>query len=145
MFMFRMKREGDPEKQQANSVFWEHSKEKHQGQLTTEDWDFKALSSHPTPLSRQVTEAVKIAQEGVANILNSKNEFSCNNLPEINIQYGNIRGASGPPAPKRHLVPNLLLHNRLGGDLLPNTAGGEPLAIFLLGWRDVLVAHSLAH
>ena len=48
-----------------------------------------------------MTEAVKIAQEGVNNILNSKNEFGCNNLPEITIQYGNIRGAMGPTVSKR--------------------------------------------
>ena len=65
---------------------------------------------------------------------------------------GDILSSGSPSTMKinasRGLViwyPSLLLHNRLGGDLLPNTAGGEPLAIFLLGWRDVLVAHSLAH
>ena len=100
-----MKREGNPEKNEPNSVFWHHSKDNHNRAMTTDDWSFKVVSSHNTPLDRQVTEAVKIARRGTANLLNSKNEFGCNNLPELRIQYGNQRGATGPldagPATKR--------------------------------------------
>ena len=86
-----MKREGDPDKNEANSVFWHHSKDMHEGRMTTDDWTFKAVSSHRTPLDRQVTEAVKIARVGKANLLNSKNEFGCNNIPELQLQYGTYR------------------------------------------------------
>ena len=101
MQMFKMKREGNPENNEANSVFWGHSKEKHESSMTTKNWNFKILSSHQTPLDRQVTEAVKIARVGTGTLLNAKNEFGCNNLPELQLQYGNLRGTSGDFASKR--------------------------------------------
>ena len=64
--------------------------------MKTGNWEFKITSSHRTPLSRQVTEAVRISREPTSNLLNSKNEFGCNNLPELEIKYGNkVLGQGG--------------------------------------------------
>ena len=46
------------------------------------------ISSHRGALNRQVTEAVSISNEGVANLLNSKMEFGANNLTELTIKKG---------------------------------------------------------
>ena len=54
---------------------------------------------------------------------------------------GHFRAPEQTLSPQPIWYPSLLLHNRLGGDSLPNTAGGtEPLDNFLLGWRAGLVA-----
>ena len=37
---------------------------------------------------------MKIARIGKEKLLNNKNEFGCNNLPELQLKYGNERGAS---------------------------------------------------
>lgn len=101
MQMLRMRREGNPEKNEANSVFWCHSKEKQEGTMTTKNWNFTVLSSHKKPLDRHVTEAVKIATVGTGTLLNNKNEFGCNNLLELHLQYGNQRGINNDLASKR--------------------------------------------
>ena len=72
MNMFKRKVEGDPEKNQNNSVFWNHSKDHHNGHLKTSDWKVEIVSAHRTALNRQVTEAVRIAQANNSEILNSK-------------------------------------------------------------------------
>ena len=78
----------------ANSALWIHSKEAHNGELTVADCRVTVVSSHRGALSRQVTEAVSISNEGVDNLLNSKMEFGANNLTEITIKQGfNVVGA----------------------------------------------------
>ena len=49
----------------------------------------EVISSHKSPLSRQISEAVRISREPKSNLLNSKQEFGANNLPEIALKYGN--------------------------------------------------------
>ena len=88
MWLFKMRKEGNPELNEANSVLWNHSKSTHNSTMTTSHWKVEVTSSHKTPLSRQITEAVRISKEPKANLLNSKNEFAANNLPEIALQYG---------------------------------------------------------
>ena len=87
MRLFKGRKSGDPEKNQANSVFWGHSRDFHDGSLKTEDWKIKITSAHRTPLSRQLTEAVRIQRENSGNLLNSKLEFGANNLATIELSY----------------------------------------------------------
>ena len=89
MTMFKLKKEGDPEKNQQNSVFWGHSRDSHQGTMKTYDWEIKLVSSHKSALNRQVTEATRISREKKADLFNSKQEFGSNNLAEIELKYGN--------------------------------------------------------
>ena len=90
MWLFKMRKEGDPNKQEANSVLWNHSKQVHNSTMTTSNWKVEVTSSHKTALSRQMTEAVRISREPKDNILNSKNEFGANTLPEIALKYGSL-------------------------------------------------------
>ena len=82
MWLFLAKKEGDVEKNQSNSVLWHHSK------MRTSDWRVKITSSHMSALSRQITEAVRISREPSSSVLNSKNEFGSNNIPELEVRYG---------------------------------------------------------
>ena len=86
-YLFKHKKEGDPEKNEASSALWLHSKAKHNGEMKTTHWKTKILSSHRTALNRQVTEATIISNEGLDVLLNSKNEFGANNLPELVLQH----------------------------------------------------------
>ena len=63
MHLFKAKTEGDPEKNQSNSVLWQHSKDQHEGLMRTWGWEVKIVSSHRSSLQRQVTEAFHISQE----------------------------------------------------------------------------------
>ena len=63
--------------------------------MTASDWEVKIVSSHISPLSPQVTEAHRISRESPENILNSKNEFRSNNLPELENRYGCRVGNGG--------------------------------------------------
>ena len=94
-YLFRTKKEGDPEKQQSNSVLWGHSRDHHAGQMVMSDWKISIDSSHVTPLNRQVTEAVRISRASPDILLNSKNEFGANNLPELELRYGTRVGNGG--------------------------------------------------
>ena len=80
MRLFKAIKSGDPEKNQSKSVFWCHSRDSHEGSMKTDDWRIKIVSAHRTPLSRQLTEAVRIQKEKSEDILNSKLEFGANNL-----------------------------------------------------------------
>ena len=75
MRLVKGRKSGDPEKNQTNLVFWGHSRDSHEGSIKTEDWRIKIISAHRTPLSRQLTEAVRIHREKPGDILNSKLEF----------------------------------------------------------------------
>ena len=57
--------------------------------MREEDWSSKVTSTHFTALSRQVTEAVQIAEgmEGV-RLLNNKQEFGANLLLEVVVMRG---------------------------------------------------------
>ena len=89
------KKEGDPERNESNSTLWQHSKLIHNGEMKTSDWKTRITSSHITALNRQITEATIISNEGVDSLLNSKNEFGANNLPELVLQHGTrIEGAA---------------------------------------------------
>ena len=65
-----------------------------------EDWRITLTSTHRGALNRQVTEAVKISNEGLGSLLNSKNEFGSNNLSEIAVRKGNYM-VGGEPKRKR--------------------------------------------
>ena len=41
--------------------------------MKTYDWEVKLVSTHRSPLKRQVTEVTRITKEDKANLLNSKN------------------------------------------------------------------------
>ena len=94
MWLFVNKKEGDPEKLEASSVLWKHSKEDHKGELRMEDWKSSVVSTHLTALNRQVTEAVHISNGGEnkrrreVRLLNSKQEFGANVLLEVVVMRG---------------------------------------------------------
>ena len=95
LYLFKHKKEGDPEKNEASSALWLHSKAVHNGEMRSCHWKTKILSSHRTALNRQITEATIISNEGVDRLLNSKNEFGANNLPELVLQHGTrVEGAA---------------------------------------------------
>ena len=89
MWLFNNKKEGDPEKQEASSALWRHSRDAHGGRMKMEDWKSSITSSHRTALGRQVTEAMSIAK-GHSNVvlLNSKHEFGANSINEIIVMRG---------------------------------------------------------
>ena len=89
MWLFVHKKDGDPAKQEANSVLWKHSKDEHGGVMKVEDWRSKITSTHLTALNRQVTEAVLISRgkEGT-KLLNNKQEFGANLLLEVVVMRG---------------------------------------------------------
>ena len=62
MWLFTHKKDGDPEKGEASSVFWKYSRDAHGGVMQEEDWSSKVTSTHFTALSRQLAEAVQIAE-----------------------------------------------------------------------------------
>ena len=95
MTMFKQKKDGDPTKNESNSVFWAHSKHSHNGEMKTYNWEIAIISSHKSPLNRQVTKAMRISKESKSDILNSKNEFGANNLAEMEIQYGSKLASQG--------------------------------------------------
>ena len=88
MWAFKQKKEPIPDKNSTGSVLWLHSKECHDGKMRTDHWEPKVISRHRGALNRQVTEGVKIINEGVSNLLNSKNEFGANNLTELIMKNG---------------------------------------------------------
>ena len=101
-WLFKKRKEGDVEKGESNSVLWNHSKSQHSSTMKTGDWKVEITSSHRSPLERQITEAVRIAKEPKDNILNSKNEFGANNLPEICLKFGNKVAIKPQIRPKGH-------------------------------------------
>ena len=52
IWLFTHKKEGDPEKEEASSALWRHSKEEHGGSMRVEDWRSSVISSHFTALNR---------------------------------------------------------------------------------------------
>ena len=77
------------EREPWNTSKENHSKENHDGKLKVSDWRVTLTSSHHGALSRQVTEAVRISNEGLDTLLNSKYEFGANNLSEVGVRKGN--------------------------------------------------------
>ena len=45
MWLFTNRKEGDPEKGEASSVLWHHSKEEHGESLRKEDWKSRVMSA----------------------------------------------------------------------------------------------------
>ena len=88
-WLFKSRKEGNPDMNEANSVLWNHSKSQHDSSMKTDDWKVEIVSSHRSPLNRQITEAVRIAREPKESILNSKNKWGANNLAEIILKFGN--------------------------------------------------------
>ena len=81
LWLFSHKKEACPEIcmkrhkcSSSDSALWRHSKEAHGGTLRVEDWRVTLTSTHRGALSRQVTEAVRISNEGLGSLLNSKHE-----------------------------------------------------------------------
>ena len=64
MWLFSNRKDGDPEKGEANSVLWKHSREEHGGGMSVGDWRSKITSTHFNALNRQVTEAAQCGQLG---------------------------------------------------------------------------------
>ena len=69
--------------------------------MVVSNWKISIDSSHVTPLNRQVTEAVKISRASPDILLNSKNEFGANNLPELELRYGTKVGNGGVKRKRR--------------------------------------------
>ena len=90
-WLFANKKEGDPDKHEASSVLWRHSRDSHDGGMKIEDWKPSITSSHRTALGRQVAEAMAIAK-GHPNVvlLNSKQEFGANNINELLVMKGGL-------------------------------------------------------
>ena len=89
LWLFVHKKDGDPEKGEAKSVLWRHSREEHRGGMGVEDWMSKVTSTHFNALNQQVTEAVKISEGGGgAILLNNKQEFGANLLLEVVVMRG---------------------------------------------------------
>ena len=88
MRFFLARKEGDVERNQSSTVLWYYSKASHGGEMRTSDWKIKITSSHTSALSRPVAEAVRISREPKSSILNSKQEFGCHNIPELEVRYG---------------------------------------------------------
>ena len=139
MTMFKLKKEGDPEKNQQNSVFWGHSRDSHQGTMKTYDWEIKLVSSHKSALNRQVTEATRISREKKADLFNSKQEFGSNNLAEIELKYGNkwVNSQGGSRKRKRRdededegstnpLEPDTLIEEEIKSGDTPESPGESP-------------------
>ena len=80
--------EEDKDDKDKGSAMWLHSKHEHKGTLGNNDWIAKITSTHRGALNRQVTEGIRISNEGVENLLNSKNEFGANNFTEIILTHG---------------------------------------------------------
>ena len=74
---------------------------RHEGKMLPEDWCIKVTATHQTSLNRQMTEAVRISREPSQNLLNSKLEFSANNLPELMLKYGGTVIGDGGQKRKR--------------------------------------------
>ena len=107
IWLFTHKKEGDPEKEEASSALWRHSKEEHGGSMRVEDWRSSVISSHFTALNRQITEAVLISGEGgggKVRLLNSKHEFGANLLLEVVVMKG--EQVLGHRNPKRKRWPH---------------------------------------
>ena len=79
----------DKDDKDKGSMMWLHSRDFHQGTLSDDDWIAKITAKHKGALNRQVTEGIRITNEGVENLLNSKNEFGANNLTEVVLRHGN--------------------------------------------------------
>ena len=64
--------------------------------MRVEDWRVTLTTTHRGALNRQVTEAVKISNEGLGSLLNQKHEFGSNNLSEVAVKKGNFMVGGGP-------------------------------------------------
>ena len=69
--------------------------------MKVEDWKVTLTSSHRGALGRQVKEDVRISNEGLDSLLNSKNEFGANNLIEVGVSKGNYLIGGGPKVGQR--------------------------------------------
>ena len=67
---------------EESSVLWKHSKEKHNGSIPQFYISVKGQFKDDAML-RQVSKAVMINKEGKENVMNSKNEWNCINLPHV--------------------------------------------------------------
>ena len=67
---------------EESSVLWKHSKEKHNGSIPQFCISVKGQFKDDAML-RQVSKAVMINKEGKENVMNSKNEWNCINLPHV--------------------------------------------------------------
>ena len=61
-----------------------------------ENFDIKVMSVHKKPLTRQKTEAVKIASSTATNLLNSKAEHRQPALLRVRMVQGNDNEVQGP-------------------------------------------------
>ena len=90
IWLFKHRKQGCPDfctkrhKCSSNSsTLWEHSREKHRGQLRIKDWEVKLTYSHRGALNRQEIKACRkccISNEGLVSLLNKKNEYGGNSL-----------------------------------------------------------------
>ena len=137
LWLFVHKKDGDPEKGEASSVFWKHSREEHGGGMKVEDWRSKVTSTHFNALSRQVTEAVTISEGGGgAILLNNKQEFGANLLLEVVVMRGDQvlgrrNGKRGRNGAKKEEEPCTSTLVQSGGG--EDSDGGEGGGVFVNG------------
>ena len=59
LWLFNKKKCGNPEKQEASSMMWIHSRDFHGGEMTEGDWKSTIISTHKKALERQVTATTR--------------------------------------------------------------------------------------
>ena len=74
---------------EEGSFIWKHEVNEHgEGQLMEEDIRMKVISKPRKALQRQVEEAVRIEEEKVGELMNSKKGYGSNKIPRIKIMMG---------------------------------------------------------
>ena len=70
--------EREYEKKDKSSVLHKHAIQKHSNDTLLPQFSMNIVSKQPTALGRQITDAVKIANEPIERLINSKQEFGHN-------------------------------------------------------------------
>ena len=89
--------ENDVDAKKESNAFFKHLRLFHpDAQGGIENFDIRVMSVHKKPLTRQKTEAVKIASSTATNLLNSKAEHRQPALLRVRMVQGNDNEVQGP-------------------------------------------------
>ena len=89
--------ESDVDGRKESNAFYKHLRLFHpDAPGGIENFDIKVMSVHKKPLTRQKTEAVKIASSTATNLLNSKAEHRQPALLRVRMVQGNDNEVQGP-------------------------------------------------
>ena len=86
--------QNDAKNEKDNSHIATHCKEEHAGR-GMEKFSMKVIRTHKTALTRQIHEAVVIANSWNKNLLNSKQEYNRCIIPRITVMMGNKESDTG--------------------------------------------------